>query len=74
MKNDLVSRLHARIDFRNHRFSLTDQSTNGTWVADSAGAMRLVRRDNYVLAGSGSFCFGRKPEPGQPDVVRYRVL
>jgi len=74
MKNDLVSRLHARIDFRNQRFTLTDQSTNGTWVADSAGAARLVRRDNFVLTGSGSICFGRKPEPGRPDVVRYRVV
>jgi len=73
VKDELVSRLHARIEYRNHRFSLTDQSTNGTYVTDGAGATRLVRHDSQVLTGSGTICFGHKPEPGRTDVVKYAV-
>lgn len=70
--NDVVSRLHARIEYRNRRFSLTDQSTNGTYVVDGSGAAHLVRHDTHALTGSGSISFGRKPEPGS-GVVRYSV-
>src|SRR5574341_537672 len=73
LQEDLVSRLHARIEYRNRRFSLTDQSTNGTYVVDATGAERLVRRDTQVLTGSGVLWFGRKPEPSRGAVVRYRV-
>ena len=73
VREDLVSRLHARIDYRNGRFSLTDQSTNGTYVSDGTGPARLVRHDTHVLAGAGLIGFGHPPQPGQPGVVRYRV-
>ena len=73
IKNDEVSRLHARIDYRNGRFSLTDQSTNGSWVTDAAGAARLVRHDSHVLTGSGTISFGVKPEADSPNLVRFRV-
>jgi class 3 adenylate cyclase len=73
VNDDLVSRLHARIEYRNRRFSLTDQSTNGTYVVDSAGAVRLVRRDTHVLTGSGAISLGRKPQPGATGMLRYVV-
>lgn len=73
VKQDLVSRLHARIDYRNGRFSLTDQSTNGTYVSDGTGPARLVRHDTHVLAGTGLIAFGRAPQAGEPGVVHYRV-
>jgi len=73
LSGDLISRLHARIEYRNNRFSLTDQSTNGSYVVDGAGNARLVRHDTQVLSGSGTISFGRKPEPGQTDLVHYSV-
>jgi class 3 adenylate cyclase len=73
MKGELVSRLHARIEYRNGRFSLTDQSTNGTYVADAAGRSRLVRHDSQVLSGSGAIALGHTPQSGQPDVIHYRL-
>ena len=73
IKDAVVSRLHARIDYRNHRFTLTDQSTNGSYVIDAAGNPRLVRHDSQPLSGAGLLCFGRKPVPGEPGLVRYRV-
>lgn len=73
VKEDQVSRLHARIDYRNGRFSLTDQSTNGTYVAEGSGPPRLVRHDTHVLTGAGLIGFGRAPQAGQPGVMRYRL-
>jgi len=70
---DLVSRLHARIDYRNRRFILTDQSTNGSWVTDGAGKESIVRHDTHVLTGSGSISFGHIPAQGQPDLLHYDV-
>lgn len=71
--DDRASRLHARIEYRNQRFTLSDQSTNGTYVADATGATRIVRHDTHVLTGSGLIGFGHKPEPGRGNSVKYEV-
>lgn len=73
MRGELLARLHARIDCRNGRFSLTDQSTNGTWMTDAGGSEHAVRRDSLVLCGTGKISFGRQAAPGQKDLVRYSV-
>jgi adenylate cyclase len=73
LKGDLISRLHARIDYRNRRFILTDQSTNGSWVVDSSGKESVVRHDTHVLTGSGNISFGHIPAQGQPDLLHYQV-
>ena len=72
LKGDLVSRLHARIECRNGRFSITDQSTNGTYVADPSGGAHLVRHDSQVLTGTGMIALGHEPQAGQADVIHYR--
>lgn len=69
-----VSRLHARIDWRNSGFLLTDLSTFGTWVQfdGSASAVRL-RRDACILHGNGKIALGTSfSEPGAP-VLSFRV-
>jgi class 3 adenylate cyclase len=73
LKGDLISRLHARIDYRNRRFILSDQSTNGSWVVDAAGKESIVRHDTHVLTGSGAISFGHIPAQGQPDLLHYQV-
>jgi adenylate cyclase len=73
IKDDRISRLHARIEYRNHRFTLSDQSTNGSYVVDASGTPRLVRHDSFTLSGAGAICFGRKPAPGEAGLVRYRI-
>ena len=74
VNGELISRLHARIDYRNGRFALTDQSTNGTYVTDASGAEHLVRHDSQVLAGSGSVSFGHPKLPGQQDLLRFTLI
>jgi class 3 adenylate cyclase len=71
--NFQASRLHARIDYRNGRYLLSDQSTNGTWVSEAAKEPRLVRHDTVDLAGSGTIAFGHLPAPGETDLVRYSL-
>lgn len=71
--NHQASRLHARVDYRNGRFLLTDQSSNGTWVVDAAGKATLVRHDTHVLTDSGMLAFGHMPAPGETDLARFVV-
>ena len=73
IKTDKVSRLHARIEYRNGHFALTDQSSNGTYVADSAGTTCKVNNETYVLMGAGTLSFGIDPGSGRPHLVRYAV-
>ena len=71
--SDKVSRVHARIEYRNGHFSLIDQSSNGTYVADSGGARYKVSNETHVLMGNGSISFGIDPASGQPAPLRYSV-
>ncbi len=68
IKGNLISRLHARIEFNRNKFLLIDQSTNGTFVLNQAGEESFVRRDSLQLKGEGLIGLGRTPEgigPGQ---------
>jgi adenylate cyclase len=69
-----VSRLHARIDWRNSGFVLTDLSSFGTWVRfeGSTSPVRL-RRDACILHGTGQIALGVSfSEPSAP-VVSFEV-
>ncbi len=69
----VVSRLHARIEYRNGRFVLTDLSANGTYVvADGGGnGSSYVHRDSHVLTGSGTLGLGEAVSPDSLVTVRY---
>lgn len=71
IKNDKVSRHHARIDYGDSGFSLTDRSSNGTFVTDSAGKTRLVRNETHFLTGTGTISFGIDPADGPTHLVKY---
>lgn len=71
VKGEAVSRLHARLEFRNGRFVLSDQSANGTFVVPDSGENAYVHRDSYVLAGAGTLGLGQTPERDSLWAVRY---
>ncbi len=73
IKTDKVSRVHARIEYRNGHFTLIDKSSNGTFVTDAAGKTSKVANETYVLMGTGTISFGIDPEMGKPHLVRYSV-
>jgi class 3 adenylate cyclase len=70
----LISRLHARLDFRRGRFELTDLSSNGTFVKPDSGDTKLLRRDHCELVGSGRLGLGEAVGPESINVIRYIVL
>jgi class 3 adenylate cyclase len=71
VKGNLISRLHAKIELSRNKFLLVDQSTNGTFVTTDSGEEAFVRRDSMQLKGEGLIGFGRIPELGSPQTLRY---
>ena len=68
-----VSRMHARIDWHNGAFTLTDVSSFGTWVYYEGGdAVVALRRDTCRLYGTGQIALGMPFEAGAPS-VDFRV-
>ncbi len=74
VRHDLVSRLHARLEYRKGRFMLTDQSTNGTYVKPENGNTLFLRRDGHSIGGSGLIGLGTAINPESEDVIRFTQL
>ena len=67
-----VSWLHARIQCRKGHPSLTDMSTNGTFVhLDGVPVSTRIHRDTVPLTGSGQLGLGRPPAAGDDTVVTF---
>jgi adenylate cyclase len=74
IKNELVSRLHARLEYRKDRFLLTDQSTNGTYICPERGTPLFVRRDTQAIQGVGLIGLGETVSDDSPDGIRFTEL
>lgn len=69
-----VSRLHARIDWRNSGFVLTDMSSFGTWVRfDGSDVPVQLRRDTCILHGNGEMALGVSFADTSAPVVKFQV-
>ena len=64
VKGNLISRVHARIEASRDKFTLVDESTNGTFVQTNTGEEIFVRRDSTPLTGEGVIGLGRVAQPG----------
>jgi hypothetical protein len=71
IRGNLISRLHARIEFGRNRFTLTDQSTNGTFVQVNGQEEAFVRRDSMPIKGEGLIGLGRVPERDSALTIRF---
>jgi len=78
--NDLViedrkaSRQHARIERRGDKYLLIDQSTNGTYLTMKGDKERFLRREEVLLQGSGTICFGNSINEKSADYVEFEHL
>src|SRR5919109_1423065 len=72
-KATLISRVHARIEASRDKFTLIDESTNGTFVQTNTGEEIFVRRDSTQLTGEGVIGLGRVAQPGTALAVHYVV-
>jgi class 3 adenylate cyclase len=69
----LASRQHVRIERRNDRFFLVDQSTNGTWLRQTDGSEHFIRRSEYPLVNAGRISLGRRLDDEQAQPVEFLV-
>ena len=68
----LASRTHATIVFRRGKFNLSDQSSNGTYVATDDGENIHLRRNELMLWGSGYIGLGEEvSKEEQVDLIRF---
>ena len=69
-----VSREHARIDWRNGAFVLTDLSRFGTWVRfEGSDSPVRLRRDACILHGTGQIALGVPFTESSAPVMNFEV-
>jgi len=67
----LVSRIHARIEYRKGRFLLVDMSTNGTYLVTQGEGTTCLHRDERPLQGRGVIGLGREVELKSPVAIHF---
>lgn len=69
-----VSRMHARIDWHNGTFTLTDLSSFGTWIRfEGSDTSVSLRRDACLLHGRGQIALGMPFGAGAP-MLDFHVM
>ncbi len=69
-----ASRHHARIERRGDKYLIIDQSTNGTYLAPKGEKEVLLRREEVLLQGAGTICFGGSINETHADFVQYEHM
>lgn len=69
-----ASREHARIERRPSGYFLVDTSTNGCYVSVKGRPEALVRRQEFLLEGSGRICFGSSGNTADADGADFEHL
>lgn len=69
----MASRQHARIERRQGKFMLIDQSTNGTFVAVAGEPEITLRREEVMLRAQGRIAFGHSVGDAGGDIVEFSV-
>lgn len=68
-----VSRSHARVEYRRGKFTLVDQSSNGTRVELASGKTVVLKREEAQLLGSGTLCLGTATDRNPSNAVYFNV-
>lgn len=72
-EDEFTSRLHARVECRQGKFFLCDQSTNGTYVTYKNGRVVHIHREEMLLPDEGSISLGRELPPDAKETIRFRL-
>ena len=73
VKSYFASRRHAVIEMSRDRFVLTDQSSNGTFVAPDNGHEIFLKRESVPLLGDGTISLGAAPSDDESYTVSFHV-
>ncbi len=77
--NDLViddrraSRLHAFIEYRDGRYVLSDQSTNGTCVLLKGRRGVILKKEEIIINNSGVIGLGIVVKSNSPRAIRFSI-
>ncbi len=74
VEDNRVSRSHARFEYRQGKFVLIDQSTNGTYVFLKGRKDMNLRQDALSLTGSGFIGLGRKVTADSPEAINFSIV
>ncbi|MDM8544164.1 FHA domain-containing protein [Desulfococcaceae bacterium HSG9] len=78
--NDLVindrhaSRLHAFIEYRDGRYILSDQSTNGTCVFVKGRKGIILRKEEMIINSNGIIGLGIVVKYNSPEAIRFKIM
>jgi len=61
IKDENASRIHLKIQYRNGKYVVTDESRNGTWIETGQGLTLLRRKETHILHGKGVISLGQLP-------------
>jgi class 3 adenylate cyclase len=73
VRDSRVSRSHARIEYKRGKFSLIDQSSNGTLVRIQDQKTILLRREAIHLQGNGVIGLGQKVTAESETAIHFAV-
>lgn len=73
LDSKFVSRDHAFLQYRDGRFVLVDQSSNGTSVLTEDGALHTVHGGEFELTGRGLIRFGRVADATASDLLCFVI-
>ena len=68
--NRYTSRLHAKFEYADGEFIITDHSTNGTYIKNDEGEIFLMG-EKLTLHGSGIVSLGTPIDYVEKDVIHY---
>ena len=71
---EYTSRHHGEIYYRHGRFHLADMSTNGTGVIQEGDDFTRLHREETMLHGRGTLCFGGEPKTDPGAAVEYECI
>ncbi len=68
-----VSRLHAFILYRNGKYVLCDQSTNGTYISLKGSKGFILKKDELLLHSNGVIGLGEIVKFNSPEAIRFTI-
>ena len=71
IQDRLASRMHARIERRRDRFVFVDLSSNGSYVLVKGETEVQLRREEFVLRGSGSISLGHPYKKDPTEIIEF---
>ncbi len=72
VEDEFTSRFHAKVECRQGKFFLCDQSMNGTYIRYNNGVVH-THREEMLLPEEGSISLGRKLPSDAPQAIRFRL-